>query len=169
MATLVYAGGATLTFGSGPSRRTVKAGDPFWVDEDLARILLADPQVRLASAADVPRGTPERPTGPVSVADMPAGATKGGSGSSAALARNRELKARAKELGLPAMGKSDDLAAAIAAEETRLAEEAAASSSGEGDQEGGSEPADDPDASAAGEAGTPPASGTGGAIVLGDA
>jgi hypothetical protein len=171
MKTLVYAGGATLTFGSGrATRRTVKAGEPFEVDDDLGRILLADPHVRLATADDVPRGTTTVASGPVTVADL-GRAARGSSGPSA-LERHRALKARAKELGLPAVGKVADLEAAIAAEETRLAEEAAAaaataSSSGEGGQEGDVTPADDPDASATGEAGTPPADAAGGAIVLG--
>lgn len=38
-----------------------------------------------------------------------------------------DLKSRAKELGLPATGKAEELAAAIAAEEARLAAEAAGS------------------------------------------
>jgi hypothetical protein len=170
MATLVYAGGATLTFGSGPARRTVKAGEPFDVPDDLAAILLRDPHVRVAGDEDVPRGTPERPTGPVTLADLPSGATKGGAAPSG-LDHYRALKARAKEIGLPATGSSADLEAAIAAEEKRLADEAAdASSSGER-TEGGQEPGEDPGAVAPGEPGTPPspdATGTGGAIVLGD-
>lgn len=70
----------------------------------------------------------------------------------------RDLQAQAKVLGIPATGNREELAVAIAAEELRLAEEAAASRSGEGSQGGDSSPAGDPDASATGEAGTPPAS-----------
>ena len=59
------------------------------------------------------------------------------------------------------------------AEEQRLADEAAAtaaaaSSSGESDPGGSGQAADDPGATASGEAATPPSDGTGGAIVLGD-
>lgn len=48
---------------------------------------------------------------------------RGQAGTPAGLERHKELKARAKELGLAAKGKVSDLEAAIAAEEMRLADE----------------------------------------------
>jgi len=143
MKTLVLVGGATLTFGSGRVRRTVRAGEPFEVADDLAAVLLADPNVTLAGAAVRLTVVEQRPTGPVTTADLPKRATN--------LEFHRELKARAKELGLPAKGKVVELAAAIAVEEARLAEAAASAPQG-----GITTPADDPGAVAPGEAGTPP-------------
>ncbi len=148
---LVLVGGAAdLSFrdGSGAKRR-VLPGVPFEVDADTAAILLGDPNV--TAYADPDEGSARNDGEPTAA----------------------QLRERAAELGLTLRARDTkaEIAAAIAAEETRLAEEAAASSSGEGDQEGGSEPADDPDASSSGEAGTPPeptGSDTGGAIVLGD-
>lgn len=46
------------------------------------------------------------------------------SAASAGLDAYRALKARAKEIGLPATGKAEEVEAAIAAEETRLGSEA---------------------------------------------
>ena len=104
--TLVYLGGASLTFGSGTGRQIVKRGEPFEVSAELAKILLADPHVTAYAA---PAEHSARNVEAVSP-----------------LEQHRALKARAKELGLPATGKVADLTAAIAAEETRLAKEAAA-------------------------------------------
>jgi hypothetical protein len=168
MRRLVYDAAGTLTFGSAGERHTVAGGVSFVVDDATAAILLEDPLVIPAAGDVVPRGTHARASGPITTSDLPKGASKSGGN----LERHRELKARAKELGLAATGKVADLEARITAEEQRLAEEAAAtaaaaSSSGEGNQGGGQTPADDPDASATGEAGTPPASGEGGATVLG--
>jgi hypothetical protein len=173
-ATLVLLGeGGSLSFRDGTgAKRRVLPGIPFEVDAATAGILLDDPHVRRASAADVPRGTSEPPTGPIKLEDLAGhGGVRGQAPSG--LEHNRALKARAKELGLPATGSNTDLEAAIAVEEERLAEEAAAAaaqapSSGEREK-GDQEPADDPDASATGEAGTPSpeAPAAGGAIVLG--
>lgn len=101
-------------------------------------------------------------------ADDSRGATAAlaGDGAGSGLERHRALKARAKELGLPATGKVAELEAAIAAAETRLAEEAAAaakaaadaSGSGEGDALGTvlAERTDDELAALAAEAGLEP-------------
>ena len=150
--TLVLAGkGGSLSFrdGSGAKRR-VLPGVPFEVDADTAAILLGDPNVTPFAEPD--RGSARNEP---AVPDAPTAA---------------DLRARAVALGLTVNSRDTkaDLSEAIAAEETRLADEATASSSGEGNQEGGSQPANDPDAQAPGEAGTPPASSTGGVIVLGD-
>lgn len=149
--TLVLAGkGGSLSFRDGTgAKRRVLPGVPFTVDADTSAILLTDPHVSVFEASDKGSARNEAP-GP----DAPTAA---------------DLRTRAEALGLTVKARDTkaEVAAAIAAEETRLAEEAAASSSGEGEQEGGSKPADDPDASSSGEAGTPSAS-TGGAIVLGD-
>lgn len=146
--TLRHEGGGTLSFRDNDNRkRTVGPGEFFAVDDATAEILLQDPNV---VPFDLPRGNSEA---------EPAPSTKA------------ELRARADELGLslPQRATNDQLAAAIAAEESRLADEAAegqASDSGEGDQGGDGTPVDDPDATATGEAGTPPEAP--GAITLGD-
>lgn len=76
-----------------------------------------------------------------------------------------QLLELADELGIEHVKKpsNDWLVEAIGAEQQRLADEAAAakaaaeaSDSGEGDQGGSGTPADDPDASPSGEAGSPP-------------
>lgn len=178
-ATLVLAGeGGSLSFRDGTgAKRRVLPGIPFEVDAATAAILLADPNVRAAGAGDVPRATSTPVTGPITLEDL---AGHGGVRGEAptGLDHHRALKARAKELGLPATGSAAVLEAAIAAEEKRLADEAAAadaaaaaaSSSGER-TEGEQKPGDDPGAVAPGEPGTPPDGdqGTGGAIVLGQA
>lgn len=66
-----------------------------------------------------------------------------------------DLQVRAKELEIPAVGTYEALDAAIKAEELRVAEEALAVRTG--NEGGDGSPASDPDASATGEAGTPPA------------
>lgn len=161
MKTLVYSGGSTLTFGSGRARRTVKRDEPFEVDDDLGKVLLRDRHVNAyepPEPVEVPRGT---------------AATASSDGDVTPAPTKAQLLERASALGLELSKRAtnDAITAAIAAEEQRLADEAAAtaataSSDGEGDQ-GGSTPADDPDAVATGEAGTPPAETTG-AITLGD-
>jgi hypothetical protein len=147
---LVLLGGADLGFrdGSGAKRRVVR-GEEFEVDADTAEILLTDPNVQ--RAADVPRGT----TGEAATPSAPTKA---------------ELRARATELALdvPTRATNAEIAAAIDAEESRLADAAAAASSGERNEGGSGTPASDPGASASGEAGQPPSSDTGGAITLGD-
>jgi hypothetical protein len=155
MATLLYSGGSTLTFGSGRDRRTIKNGEPFEVSDTLAMHLLADPHISLAPAAeasgdagaDVPRET------------------------SLVTKTKAELQAIAAELGLelPKRATNAELVASIEAEQTRLADEAALASGdgeGEGDEGGEDAPGDDPTASADGEPGTPPSST--GAVTLGD-
>ena len=68
-----------------------------------------------------------------------------------------DVQARAKELGIPAVGKKREfLEAAIAASETRLADAAPTAHSGESTQGGDTAPADDSGATAPDEAGTPP-------------
>lgn len=157
MATLLYSGGSTLTFGSGRDRRTVNHGEPFEVSDTLAMVLLADPHISVApnaeassdGGADVPRET--------SLVEM----TKA------------ELLGIAAPLGLELATRATkaEIVAAIEAEQLRLADEAStavdeASSDGEGNQGGDATPGDDPDASASGEPGTPPSST--GPITLGD-
>jgi hypothetical protein len=150
MATLLYTGGSTLTFGSGRDRRTVTHGKPFEVSETLAAVLLKDPHIELAPVddgadSDVPRET--------TLVEKP----------------KAELRAIAAELGLelPTRATNAELVASIEAEQARLAEEApAASDDGEGDQGGEDAPGDDPEASATEEPGTPPSST--GAVTLGD-
>lgn len=160
MKTLVYAGGATLTFGSASGRRTITNGTPFDVADELAEVLLVDPAVTVyvPPVVAVPRVT--------------AAAASSDGETVAPVPTKAQLLARAAELGLELSKRAtnDTISAAIKAEEQRLADEAsataaAASSDGEGD-EGGHTPADDPDAVATGEAGTPPAET--GAITLGD-
>lgn len=148
MTTLIYRGGATLTFGSGSGRRVVKRGESFEVSAELATVLLADPAVEgyeaPAVSADVPRETPE-----------------------AAAPTKAQLLEVAAALGLelPKRATNDAITAAIAAEEQRLADEAAASGDGGGNQ-GGTTSANDPGAESPGEADTPPAET--GAITLAD-
>ena len=174
--TLVLLGeGGSLSFRDGTgAKRRVLPGVPFEVDGATAAILLTDPSVRGATSEDVPRGTTAPASGPITLEDLAAHGGVIGQGPGG-LDHYRALKARAKELGLPAVGKAAEIEVAVAAEEQRLAEEAAAAaqaaaeaSSSGARKEGDEEPADDPDASATGEAGTPPAGDpVGGAIVLG--
>lgn len=112
--TLVYRGGASLTFGTGTGRQIVKRGEPFEVSAELARILLADPHVSLADVVDVPRGT-------LTVVDAakPAAPAPTKPHSTSGLDAIKALRARAKELGIPATGKAPALTRAIAAAEKR--------------------------------------------------
>lgn len=157
--TLRYEGRGSLSFRDGSNtKRKVVADEFFLVDDETAEILLTDPNV---VPFDLPRGNPA--TGEAGTPPAPSAPTKA------------QLVARAEELTLelPKRATNAQLTAAIAAEEARLADEAAAaaaaeaSSSGEGDQGGEGTPADDPDATATGEAGTPPET-VPGAITLGD-
>ena len=109
MATLVYLGGASLTFGSGTGRQIVKRGEPFEVSAELAKILLADPHVSPADAVELTVVGTAKPTAP---APARAHSTSG-------LDAIKALRARAKELGIPATGTAKQLSAAIAAAEKR--------------------------------------------------
>lgn len=109
MATLVYLGGASLTFGSGTGRQIVKRGEPFEVSAELAKILLADPHVSPADAVELTVVGTAKPTAP---APARAHSTSG-------LDAIKALRARAKELGIPATGTAKHLSAAIAAAEKR--------------------------------------------------
>jgi hypothetical protein len=109
MATLVYLGGASLTFGSGTGRQIVKRGEPFEVSAELAKILLADPHVSPADAVELTVVGTAKPTAP---APARAHSTSG-------LDAIKALRARAKELGIPATGKAAELTAAIAVAEKR--------------------------------------------------
>lgn len=91
--------------------------------------VLADQLTPRLGLGVVPPATPSEPT-----ADASTGPTY------------RDLQARARELGLPATGKLEELQIAIAEEEKRLAEAALAARSGESDQGGDASPAGDPDA-----------------------
>ncbi len=107
MATLVYLGGASLTFGSGSGRRVVKRGEPFEVSAELAKILLADPHVSPADAVELTVVGTAKPTAPARPH------------STSGLDAIKALRARAKELGIPATGKAAELTAAIVAAEKR--------------------------------------------------
>ena len=107
MTTLVYLGGATLTFGSGFGRRTVNRGEPFEVSAELAKILLADPAISTPEEAEA-SFTTEAVASPVAKLHSTSG-----------LDAIKALRARAKELGIPATGKAAGLTAAIAAAEKR--------------------------------------------------
>ena len=107
--TLVYLGGASLTFGSGDGRRVVKRGEPFEVSAELAKILLADPHVSPADAVELTVVGTAKPTAP---APARAHSTSG-------LDAIKALRARAKELGIPATGTAKHLSAAIATAEKR--------------------------------------------------
>ena len=109
MATLVYLGGASLTFGSGTGRQIVKRGEPFEVSAELAKILLADPHVSPADAVELAVVGTAKPTAPARPH------------STSGLDAIKALRARAKELGIPATGKAAELTAAIAAAENRPA------------------------------------------------
>lgn len=67
---------------------------------------------------------------------------------------DKEARAAIADLGALVNSLADQVASLD--ERLRLAEEAVAARSGEGDQGGDASPAGDPDASATGEAGTPP-------------
>ena len=105
MATLVYLGGASLTFGSGTGRQIVKRGEPFEVSAELAKILLADPHVSPADAVELTVVGTAKPTAPAR-----AHSTSG-------LDAIKALRARAKELGIPATGTVPALTRAIATAE----------------------------------------------------
>lgn len=107
MATLVYLGGASLTFGSGTGRQIVKRGEPFEVSAELAKILLADPHVSPADAVELTVVGTAKPTAP---APARAHSTSG-------LDAIKALRARAKELGIPATGTVPALTRAIATAE----------------------------------------------------
>ena len=109
MATLVYLGGASLTFGSGTGRQIVKRGEPFEVSAELAKILLADPHVSPADAVELTVVGTAKPTAP---APARAHSTSG-------LDAIKALRARAKELGIPATGTAPALTRAIATAEKR--------------------------------------------------
>jgi hypothetical protein len=109
MATLVYLGGASLTFGSGTGRQIVKRGEPFEASAELAKILLADPHVSPADAVELTVVGTAKPTAP---APARAHSTSG-------LDAIKALRARAKELGIPATGTAKHLSTAIAAAEKR--------------------------------------------------
>jgi hypothetical protein len=109
MATLVYLGGASLTFGSGTGRQIVKRGEPFEVSAELAKILLADPHVSPADAVELTVVGTGKPT-----ASAPARAH-----STSGLDAIKALRARAKELGIPATGTVPALTRAIATAEKR--------------------------------------------------
>ena len=166
MVTLVYLGGATLSFGTGSGRRIISNGIPFQVEQGLAAILLRDPHVSLAERAEPELSAPagERSS---DGAGVPRETTL-------AEMSKVELLAAAGTLGLvlPKRATNVAIAEAIEAEQKRLADEAAAgaadetSSDGEGNEGGEDAPGDDPDASATGEPGTPPSST--GAVTLGD-
>ena len=105
--TLVYLGGASLTFGSGTGRQIVKRGEPFEVSAELAKILLADPHVSPADAVELTVVGTAKPTAP---APARAHSTSG-------LDAIKALRARAKELGIAATGTVPALTRAIAAAE----------------------------------------------------
>jgi hypothetical protein len=107
MATLVYLGGASLTFGSGSGRRVVKRGERFEVSAELAKILLADPYVSTPEEVGT-TFAPEAVASPVATPHSTSG-----------LDAIKALRARAKELRIPATGKAKQLSAAIAAAEKR--------------------------------------------------
>jgi len=109
MATLVYLGGASLTFGSGTGRQIVKRGEPFEVSAELAKILLADPHVSPADAVELTVVGTAKPTAP---APARAHSTSG-------LDAIKALRARAKELGIAATGTVPALTRAIATAEKR--------------------------------------------------
>lgn len=111
MATLVYLGGASLTFGSGTGRQIVKRGEPFEVSAELAKILLADPHVSPADETK-PVGVPRETPKPANPAPARAHSTSG-------LDAIKALRARAKELGIPATGTVPALTRAIATAEKR--------------------------------------------------
>jgi hypothetical protein len=90
MATLVYLGGASLTFGSGSGRRVVKRGEPFEVSAELAKVLLADPYVSTPEEVGT-MFTAEAVASPVARPHSTSG-----------LDAIKALRARAKELGIPA-------------------------------------------------------------------
>jgi hypothetical protein len=109
MATLVYLGGASLTFGSAEGRRVVKRGEPFEVSAELAKVLLADPSVSTPEEV----GTmfePEAVASPQARLHSTSGLTA-----------IKALRTRAKELGIPTTGKAAELTAAITAAEKRPA------------------------------------------------
>jgi hypothetical protein len=177
---LRYEGGRSLTFrDASGARRTVRHGHHFTVDAATAKILLEDPQVMAADGPTVPRET--TPPQVSSDGHRPPEVTEGQQ-IDVAKANKKALLEYAGLLGLTiaTSTKVGDVRASIEAELARRAElkaplvdeaaaaAAAASDSGEGD-EGGSKLADDPDATATGEAGTPPdSSSSTGAITLGD-
>ena len=109
MTTLVYLGGASLTFGSAEGRRVVKRGEPFEVSAELAKVLLADPYVSTPEEVGT-MFTAEAVTSPVARPHSTSG-----------LDAIKALRARAKELGIPATGKAAELTAAITAAEKRPA------------------------------------------------
>ena len=107
MAKLVYLGGASLTFGSGTGRQIVKRGEPFEVSAELAKVLLADPSVSTAQEV-----------GTMFTAEAVA-SPEANRHSTSGLDAIKALRARAKELGIPATGKAAELTAAIAGAEKR--------------------------------------------------
>jgi hypothetical protein len=107
--TLVYLGGASLTFGSGAGRQIVKRGEPFEVSAELAKVLLEDPHVTAYAA---PPEVSARNVAATDPAPARAHSTSG-------LDAIKALRDRAKELGIPATGKAPALTAAIAAAEKR--------------------------------------------------
>ena len=108
MTRLIYLGGSTLTFGTeSGGRRTVSYGEQFEVGDELAEVLLADPHV----------STPEE-VGTMFTAEAVASPVVKPH-STSGLDAIKALRARAKELGIPATGKAPELAAAIAAAEKR--------------------------------------------------
>lgn len=179
---LRYEGGGTLTFADGAGvRRRVLHGASFDVDAQTAAILLRDPDVHPATEGeDLPRGN----SAPAIDIDQgrPPDVDETPPQIDLTTAKKKAMLEYAALLGLEitTRTKIDDVRASIEAELARRAElraplvdEAAValvSDSDEGDQGGDGTPADDPDASASGEAGPPPSTGedTGGAVTLGD-
>lgn len=134
-----------LAFFSNGQRRTVPGGSRFEVDDDLATVLTDfDPNVVEVAKTDTSESVAPNAHAP----------------------KRSELVARAKALGIPATGTSAALLEAIIAAEDELAAEAEAEATAADATQGGSDsPADDPDASATGEAGAPPSTGV---VVTGD-
>lgn len=171
---LRYEGGRSLTFrDSAGGRRTVQRGHPFTVDAATARILLEDPQVTAADAPTVPRETPH-PVVSVS-SGRPPEVDQTPPQIDIVTANKPALLEYAGLLGLHLVSRAskDDVRAAIEAELKRrselnapLVDEAATAQLSDTGDQGGSTSADDPDASATGEADTPPVST--GAVTLGD-
>lgn len=160
---LVYRGGADLTFHDGTGqRRKVLHGEPFDVDRATADILRATDDVESpdeAAGRDEAEATGKEPR----VADLRARAAE----------LDLEVSARATKAQLQELiAEAEARLAAKASVEASPAVAAPAAGAGGDDQGGDSTPASDPDATAAGEAGTPPeteaGASTGGAIVLGD-
>lgn len=134
-----------LTFVSNGQRRTVPAGARFDVDDGLATTLMDFDQ---------------------NVVEVTKVDTKESVAPNASAPKRSELIAQAKALGIPANGTNAALLEAIVAAEDQLAAEAEAEAAAADATQGGSDsPADDPDASATGEAGAPPSTGV---VVTGD-